>query len=130
MTVEELYKSLSARMDTITEELVRIGNIIQKIEDFDEITVTNGNGKKYSQPRQQFLQWTYDYSKPGGIADQNLERLRVHFDGKLDELNPIKIKATNEKRYDAVWKWGTRAALAVLFIVFIVKFFDWETVFQ
>lgn len=130
MTVDELYKAVSARMDTITDELVRIGKFMQKFEDYDEVTVTNGNGKKYTQPRQQFLQATYDYTKPGGMADQKLESLRSVFQAKLDDLNPQKINASKEKRYDQAWKWGTRVALAVMFLVFLVKFFDWETVFQ
>ena len=130
MTVEDLYKAVSARMDTITDELLRIGKFIQKFENYDEVTVTNGSGKEYTQPRQQFMQGTYDYTKPGGIADQKLESLRSVFEAKLEDLNPQKINASKERRYDQAWKWGARVALAVMFIVFLVKFFDWDTVFQ
>jgi len=130
MTVEELYKSLSGRMDTMTDELLRIGKVIDKLENYDEVTVTNGDGKEHSQPRQQFIQWGYDYGKPGGIADQKLETLRALFDSKIEDLNPEKQQDTKEKTLDRAWKWGTRVGLALLFLVFIVKFFNWETVFQ
>jgi len=130
MTVEELYQAVSARMDTITDELVRIGKIMQKFENYDEVTVTNGNGKEYTQPRQQFLQGTYDYIKPGGTSDQKLESLRSVFESRICDLSPQKLSFINEKKYDHLWKWATRGAIALLFIVFIVKFFDWETVFQ
>lgn len=128
MTLEDVYKGLSARMDLMTDELVRIAQKVDKIDSLEEVTVRNGNGREYTQTRQQFLQWTYDLGKPGGDVDKKIDSMQAIMTQKFEALKPENAEKEREKKMDRAWKWGTRIAMAIVLLIFFIKFFDWETV--
>lgn len=130
ITLQDVYTGLSARMDTMTEELVRIRNVVDKFETYDEITVKNGNGKEYTQSRQQFLQWAYDLGKPGGDTDKKIDTMRVLLEGKIAALDPVNQEQKKDIKWDRSWKIGSRITVLVLALVFLVKFVDWNTIFD
>lgn len=128
LTLEDVYKGLSSRMDTMTDELVRIAQKVDKIDALEEVTVKNGNGREYTQTRQQFLQWAYDFGKPGGDVDKKIDSMQAIMMQKFDAMRPENTEKERERKYDKIWKWGTRTALAIVLLAFLIKFFDWETV--
>ena len=130
MTLEEVYKGLSSRMDTMTEELVRIGTVVDKLETLDKVTVKNGDDKEYTQSRQQFVQWAYDNGKPGGLIDQKIETAKALIEEKISKLDPAKQEDEKDRLWDRRFKIAGRVILMVLGLVFLVKFVDWNTVFD
>jgi len=129
LTLKDVYDGLSQRMDTITDELVRIARIADKIEEWEEITVRNGNNKEYSQPRQQFYQTVYDFTKPGGDVDKKLDTCRVLCTDKIKEIGPKRQGERLERRADTIWKWSQRVMIALAAAAIIIRAINWESLF-
>lgn len=128
LTLKDVYDGLSKRMDTITDELVRIGRIADKIEEWEEITVRNGGNKEYSQPRQQFFQTMYDFTKPGGDVDKKIDSLRELQNQKIDALMPEQRNKTLNKRVDIYWKWTVRIATVIIASAIVIRAINWESI--
>jgi hypothetical protein len=128
LTLKDVYDGLSKRMDTVTDELVRIGRIADKIEEWEEITVRNGGNKEYSQPRQQFFQTMYDFTKPGGDVDKKIDSLRELQNQKIDALMPEQRNKTLNKRVDIYWKWTVRIATVIIASAIVIRAINWESI--
>lgn len=126
LTLRDVYDGLSKRMDTITDELVRIGRIVDKMDKWEEITVRNGGNKEYSQPRQQFFQTMYDFTRPGGDVDKKIDSCRALCAEKINDISPKKQGERIEKRADRYWKWGQRVIIVIAALAVIIKSINWE----
>lgn len=128
LTLKDVYDGLSKRIDTLTDEFVRVARIIDKIEEWEEITVRNGGNKEYSQPRQQFFQTMYDFSKPGGDVDKKIDTLRELQNQKIESLMPEQRNRTLNKRIDVYWKWTVRIATIIIASAIIIRAINWESI--
>ena len=128
LTLKDVYDGLSKRMDTITDELVRIARIADKIEEWEEITVRNGGNKEYSQPRQQFFQTMYDFTKPGGDVDKKIDSLRELQNQKIEALMPEQRSRTLNKKVDIYWKWTVRIATVIIASAIVIRAINWESI--
>jgi len=140
ITLEDVYTGLSSRMDTMTDELVKVskgldslGYRVGSIEaGMVDVELKNGGGRIIKQPRQQLIQQAYDYVKPDGILDQRFNEVEEMMTGKFQECkelhNPEKFQRNAEKKLDKIWKWGTRVVLVVIAIATIIIAVDWTKV--
>lgn len=127
LTLRDVYDGLSKRMDTITDELVRIGRIVDKVTEWEEITVRNGNNKEYSQPRQQFFQTVYDDTKAGGLIDKKIDSCRALCLDRINEIGPKSQSERLEKKADRIWKWGQRIIIIFAAVAVIIRAINWDT---
>ncbi len=127
MTLEDVFLGLSERMDTITDELVKVSKGLDSVQyrvssieaGMVDVELKNGGGRIIKQPRQQIIQQAYDTMKPGGVLDQKFAECReIH--------NPEKQSMQNEKKLDKIWKWGTRAVVFILAVAAIIVALDWD----
>lgn len=130
LTLQDVYTGLSARMDTMTQELVRIGTVVDKLETLDHVTVKNGGDREYTQTRQQFVQWAYDNGKPGGLIDGKIETAKALLENKIAMLDPANLEDQKDRKMDRMWKMAGRIAMMILGLVFLIKFVDWNTIFD
>lgn len=120
MTLEEVYRGLSRRKDTVTEELITIGEqtrgISERLDSVEsllaEVELDIGGGRTIKKPRIQLMQEVYDHIRPGGVLDRRLEQCS-------DDHDPVKRLREAGDRYDVYWKWGQRILL-LLMSVFLV----------
>jgi hypothetical protein len=132
-------------MDTISEELVKVGRgqdsmsfRLSSIEvGLVDVELKNGGGGIIKQPRQQLIQQAYDYVKPDGILDKKFDEVEEKFDKmettmceKFDECrqncyDPHKQSENSEKKYDRMWKWGTRVGVIIIAIVTLFSAIEW-----
>lgn len=127
MTLEDVFIGLSERMDTITDELVKVSKGLDSVQyrvssieaGMVDVELKNGGGRIIKQPRQQIIQQAYDTMKPGGVLDQKFNECR-------EMHNPAKQSMQNEKKLDKIWKWGTRAVVLILVVAAIIVALDWD----
>ena len=147
LTLEDVYKGLSSRMDTMTDELVKVSKGLDSVSyrvgsieaGLSDVELKNGGGRIVKQPRQQLIQQAYDYVKPGGILDEKFQVV----DDKIDEVEEVMIKKFQdcqqrynpdaldekaEKKWDMIWKWSSRVALVVIAIATVILAIDWEKI--
>lgn len=144
-TISDELVNVRRGMDSVA---FRVGSIESNMVD---VELVNGGGRTIKQPRQQLIQQAYDYVKTGGLLDQRFagvmlelkqdskeleETLTEEFKRKDSEIlnkisecrsihNPEVQAVQTEKKWDRVWKWGTRVTLLVIAVATIILAIDW-----
>jgi hypothetical protein len=125
LTLKDVYEGLSERMDTITNELVVVGNLAKEtnqrvgtIEDsLNDVQLKDLSGNRYKEPRKQFIQRIHEYMQPGGVADQKMRAC-------ADNHSSVKQLEKAGKIWDVYGKWGTRIVVVIFAIYLVFEIVD------